>query len=118
MEPNQGYGQNGMPPHPAVNGYSIASLVLGICAVVLSCCCTYLAVVLGALAIGFALLFRSGNSALNGKSMAGLILGIVGLVFAIFSIIASRLLAPTTAEMEAFLQEYMKLLESTATYLN
>ncbi len=116
MDSNQWNEQNGMPPRGAVNGYSIAALVLGICSVVLSCCCNYLAVVLGALAIGFALLYRNGNRMHNGKSMTGFILGIVGLAFAIFAIIALRVLVPTTEELEAFLREYAKLLEG-ATYL-
>ncbi len=103
-------------PPPAANGYSIASMVLGICAVVFSCCCTYLAVVLGALAIGFALLHRSGGRGFNGMSMTGFICGIVGLVFAILGIVLSKVFEEA---IHAYLDEYLKLLEegSAVAYL-
>ncbi len=96
-------------------GYSIASLVLGICAIVFGCCCTYLGIILGALAIGFSILYRSGSGAFDGKSMAGLICGIVGVVFAVISIIISQVFAEAYQQI---LDEYMKLLnmEGTVTY--
>ncbi len=68
-------------------GYAIASLVLGICATICSCCiyyisipCSLAGIVLGALAVRQ----EEGNG--KGLAIAGLVLSAVSLIFAFISI--------------------------------
>lgn len=65
---------------------SIASMVMGILGLVMSCC-IYPAIIFGSLAIIFALLSRGGEMTMNGYAKAGMILGIIGIVFGIIFII-------------------------------
>ncbi len=65
---------------------AIASLVLGIAGLVMSCC-IYPAIIFGSLAIIFALLSRGGELTLSGYSKAGLILGIIGIVCGILFLV-------------------------------
>lgn len=58
---------------------AIASLVLGIAGLVMSCC-IYPAIIFGSLAIILALLSRGGEMTTNGYGKAGLILGIIGII--------------------------------------
>lgn len=82
----QGYGWPGMPMAPQ-NGNGIAAMVLGI----LSCClfCMYgvLSVVLGVLAVIFAIKGRHkaqrGEATNYGQAQAGLITGIIGIVIGV-----------------------------------
>ncbi|PKM95439.1 MAG: hypothetical protein CVU84_05065 [Firmicutes bacterium HGW-Firmicutes-1] len=83
------------PDTPVINkkGFGIASLVLGITAFFPGCCCTVVGmIILGALAIVFAILFLNANKDLTvGKGMAkaGFILGIIAIVLAIILTIIS-----------------------------
>lgn len=69
-------------------GMSVASLVLGILGLVMSCC-VYPAIIFGSLAIIFALLSRGGEMHTNSYARAGLILGIIaiacGILFLLYS---------------------------------
>lgn len=58
---------------------ALASLVMGIVGLVMSCC-IYPAIIFGSLAIIFALLSRGGELTTNGYGKAGLILGIIAIV--------------------------------------
>lgn len=69
-------------------GMAIASLVMGIIGLVMSCC-VYPAIIFGSLAIIFALLSRGGEMTTNGYAKAGLILGIIGIVCGILFLIYS-----------------------------
>lgn len=104
-----------MPPKPPKgkqrDGYAIASLVLGIVAMVLSCpccCCLYpVAGVCGVLAIVFSVLSIKQNGK-NGFAIAGLVLGIIALVIVIavsIAIIAS----PDTDESDPMTQDEMQM---------
>ncbi|PKM50548.1 MAG: hypothetical protein CVV02_10605 [Firmicutes bacterium HGW-Firmicutes-7] len=74
---------------PLINnkGFGIASLVLGITAFFPGCCCTQIGmIILGILAIVFAILFLNANKDITvgkGLAKAGLILGIIAIVLAI-----------------------------------
>lgn len=70
-------------------GMATASLVLGILGLLFFCCCTYLGIILGALAIIFACVSRSQAGYFRGLAMAGLILGIIATLISIVAIIAS-----------------------------
>lgn len=63
-------------------GMAVASLVMGIIGIVLSCC-IYPAFVFGSLSIIFALLSRGGDRKTSGYGRIGLILGSVALVLGV-----------------------------------
>ena len=65
---------------------AITSLVMGILSLV-TCCCGWIALVLGILGIIFAILYRGGDSMCS-QAKAGLILSIIGVSIAILVIIA------------------------------
>lgn len=71
-------------------GMSVASLIMGIFGLIMSCC-IYPAMIFGSLAIIFALLSRGGEMHTNSYAKAGLILGaiaiICGILFFIYSIL-------------------------------
>lgn len=71
-------------------GMSVASLIMGILGLVMSCC-IYPPIIFGSLAIIFALLSRGGEMHMNSYAKAGLILGIIaiicGILFLIYSIL-------------------------------
>ena len=68
------------------NGMAITSLVMGILSLV-TCCCGWIALVLGILGIIFAILSR-GEDSMCSQAKAGLILSIIGVSIAILVIIA------------------------------
>ena len=111
------------------NGFAIASLVLGIVAVLCCCCCCCssglgLAVmgVCAILAIEFAFLSKKNSDGkLSGLAIAGLVLGIVAIVIllcALVAIIGSYSLIDTMPEEEmlAFLEENFKPMLDEETY--
>lgn len=71
-------------------GMAVASLIMGILGLVMSCC-IYPPIIFGSLAIIFALLSRGGEMHMNSYAKAGLILGILaiicGILFLIYSIL-------------------------------
>lgn len=88
-ENNGGQGQRRpeiTPPLPGEkNNMALASLVLGILSLV-TCCCSCLAVVLGALGIIFAFLSKEDRPMCS-QAKAGLILSCVGVGLAIVTVI-------------------------------
>lgn len=60
------------------DGFSIASLVLGIISI-LTCCCCLLGLIFGVLGLVFALIAKKGR-AWDGMKIAGLICSIIGLI--------------------------------------
>ena len=89
---------------PKTIAWSVASLVVGILSVV-CCCFGWSGLVLGALAIVFAILSRRDLGYFDGLSIAGLVLGIFGAIFGI-AMIVSTFLIP-----EEFWEEYKKQLD-------
>lgn len=78
------YGEAAVEPlKPQKKGFAIASLVLGITSIIPGCCCSWIGVILGILAIVFAILFLNANKGAlvsKGMAIAGLILGAVGIL--------------------------------------
>ncbi len=69
-------------------GLAVTSMVLGIVALVLSCCVPYVPVILALIAVilgGVSLAKKKGG---KGMAIAGLVCGIIGLIPAIFYIAA------------------------------
>ena len=92
-------------------GMSVASMVMGILGIVMSCC-VYPVIICGSLAIIFALLSRGGEMSMNSYARAGMILGIVGLVFGIALLLYSLYtLMIEFGGIEGYLGHMEKLLE-------
>lgn len=68
---------------PQGKGKAIAALVLGIVAVVFSCCCTYVGIICGVLAVIFGILEIKKNGEGKGMAIAGTICGGIGAVVGI-----------------------------------
>ena len=64
-------------------GLAIASMVLGIVALVLSCCLYYVSIPCGILSIIFAAVSIRGNKAGKGMAIAGLVCSIISLIPAV-----------------------------------
>ena len=84
---NEMNGTNQMPD-PRFRGLSIASMVCGICSLVL-CCTGLLSIPAGALGILFALLTRKKGQRMNSMCVAGIWLSCVGLALGIFITVSS-----------------------------
>ena len=84
--PGQGGPMMGGPMAAPRNGFGIAALVLGILAIVL-CWTVYGGIILGILAIIFAVLgmrrAKRGEATNRGMAISGLVTGIIGLVIAV-----------------------------------
>ena len=92
-------------------GMSLASMVMGILGLVMSCC-VYPVIVFGSLAIIFALLSRGGEMSMNSYARAGMILGIVGLVFGIALLLYSLYtLMIEFGGIEGYMEHIEELLE-------
>lgn len=91
---------------PRSRGWSVASLVLGILSV-LCCCITYGGLIMGVLAIVFAVISRRNLGYFDGMAIAGLVVGIIGTVFGI-SIVISDLYLTANPDL---LESYYKYLE-------
>ena len=74
---------------PKYRGLSIASMVCGICSLVL-CCTGLLSIPAGALGILFALLTRKRGQRMNNMCVAGIWLSCVGLALGIFITVSIR----------------------------
>lgn len=91
---------------------AIASMILGIVALV-TCCCIYSAMICGALGIILALLSRGGNDALEAQETAGLILSSIGLVLSVAIYIGIFVVTLRQyGGIDGFLQEYMRLYDA------
>lgn len=90
-------------------GWSVASMVCGILSVI-CCCLGYAGLVLGVLAIVFAVISRKNLGYFDGMAIAGLVLGIIGLVLGVALIVASYAIDPAIYEeyLEEFWAEYEK----------
>ncbi len=88
QEQNNEMNGNNQMPDPRFRGFSIASMVCGICSLVL-CCTGLLSIPVGALGILFALLTRKRGQRMNNMCVAGIWLSCVGLALGIFITISS-----------------------------
>ena len=92
---------------------AIASMVMGIAGLVMSCC-IYPAIIFGSLAIILGLLSRGGEMTTNGYGKAGLILGIISIVCGIlFLIYGLYILFVQFGGMEGYLEYIEDLMENS-----
>ena len=66
------------PSSKKADGLAIASLVCGIIAVVMICCCTYLGVILGIIAIVLGAMSKDEYGNKSTMAKVGIVLGILG----------------------------------------
>lgn len=91
---------------------ALASMVLGIIAIVTSGC-IYLAIVCGSLSIILALLSRGGRTELCTQAKAGLICGIVGFILTIFIYtISFAFIMRQYGGIDGLMQEYMDIYDA------
>lgn len=80
------------PPQPVkkTNGMAIASMICGIVSLLITCtCCGWsLSIILGILAVVFAIVSRKADDRMSGMAIAGLICGILGLLLGVLIMIA------------------------------
>lgn len=87
---NNEMNQNMPQEDPRYRGLSIASMVCGICSLVM-CCTGILSIPAGALGILFALLTRKSGQRMNTMCVAGIWLSCVGLALGIFITVSSMI---------------------------
>lgn len=95
---------------PRSRGWSVASLVIGILSV-LCCCITYGGLIMGVLAIVFAVISRRNLGYFDGMAIAGLVLGIIGTVFGVMTVAFEFYLNANPDLLESY-REYLESLES------
>lgn len=92
-------------------GMAVASLILGITGVVLSCC-VYPGIIFGSLAVILALLSRGGEKNVTGYATAGLVLGIIGIAAGICMFVYSLVtLYVTFGGWDAYINEIYRAIE-------
>ena len=98
---------NGSTPTPdGPKGKAIASMVCGICAVVLGCCISsWLGLILGIVAIVLGALVIKNNEAGRGFAIAGLVCGIVGAAFGILGVILTLIIGESLKEWAEALKD-------------
>ena len=67
------------------NSMALASMILGILSIVLSCCC-FLGMILGSISIFLGALSR-GDGKMNGQATAGLVTGMIGIILSIGALV-------------------------------
>ncbi len=87
---NNEMNQNMPQENPRYRGLSIASMVCGICSLVM-CCTGILSISTGALGILFALLTRKSGQRMNTMCVTGIWLSCVGLALGIFITVSSMI---------------------------
>lgn len=90
-------------------GMAMASVILGVAALLTSCC-IYVALPCGALGIILALLSRGGHMTMSSQAKLGLILSAVGLALTILIIVVSFVFVFSYyGGMDGLMQEYMNI---------
>ncbi len=95
---------------PRSRGWSVASLVIGILSV-LCCCVVYGGLVMGLLAIVFAVISRRNLGYFDGMAIAGLVVGIIGTVFGVSIVIWDIYLTANPDALDS-LYEYLESMEA------
>jgi len=82
-----GYQQPSSPEPKKTDTLAIVSLILGIAAIVLGCCITYLGIALGVGGIVCSVMSKKKQK--SGLATAGMVCSIIGIVFAVIWIVGS-----------------------------
>ena len=111
FEQNSQYGAQASASiqQPAkTNGFTVASLVLGIISILCVCCCSCLFPVTAVLSIVFAVVSKKGER-MKGMALGGMVCSIIALVILVFSVVFLMLNPDIVAELE---QAFMEGLEA------
>lgn len=101
------------PPVKPANGFAIASLILGIMAI-LTLCTVYLPFLCGSLSIIFALLSKGSDKTMHSMANSGIITSVIALaITAIMFIFAFSMLASNHEFQQEFKQTYEEQYEDT-----
>lgn len=100
MDYNNQYQSGNLPypPRQKANGFAVASLVMGILAMI-TLCTIYLPIVLGSLSIIFAILSKGSQKKMPGMSQAGIIVSASGIVLSIVTIAATVFILLTNPDI-------------------
>lgn len=95
--PNHQHQDMGFPPtQPEENVMPLLSMIFGISAIVVGCCCTYLGIGLGIAAIVLAVVCKNKNIDYNrGFRITGFVTGIIGTITSTINMIAGIVLGVT-----------------------
>jgi len=103
---NNSYQQPVPPEGPQKNDtLAIVSLILGIAAILMGCCITYLGIALGIGGIICSVMSKKKRK--SGMATAGLVCSIIGIVFAVIWIVGSVAIMAWLAAAGIDLSEYM-----------
>lgn len=109
--PPNNYGQNPPPgsygPGPESNSFSTAAMILGIVSLV-SSCCLYISIPVGAIGIILALLSKGGSSRMNSRSKTGLGISIAGICISFVMIIAVLVSDTYLGNTQKLYQDYLE----------
>ncbi len=83
---NQSQNSYNDPAGRSINGFAIASLIIGIASIIL-CCFGIFSLPLGSLGILFAILSRRKGKGMPGMSIGGICTSIIGMIFGILVLI-------------------------------
>ena len=91
------------------HGWSLAAMICGVISVI--CCSGYVGIILGTLAIVFAIVSRRNLGYFDSMTIAGLVLGIIGFVLGIAVLIA--IYSMDEEQLEDFLKKLLEDYEQT-----
>lgn len=102
---NNSYEQPSSPQPQKTDALAIVSLVLGIAAILLGCCVTYLGIALGIGGIVCAVMSKKKQK--SGLATAGMVCSIIGIVFALIWIIGAAAIMGWLAASGIDISSYM-----------
>lgn len=109
--PPNNYGQNPPPgnygPGPESNSFSTAAMILGIVSLV-SSCCLYISIPVGAVGIILALLSKGSSSKMDSRSKTGLGISIAGICISFVMIIAVLVSDTYLGSTQKLYQDYLE----------
>ena len=113
-DPNMAYGapagdpnmMYGAPQQPEKKTKEVLALVFGICAIVFSCCCTYLSIALGIAGVILAIMSKNEKGRFTGMAMAGMICSIIGAAISIICIILVLVGVIDTSWVNDLMEQY------------
>ncbi len=115
-QPGQNYtggSYNAAPPppeHKPTNGMAIGSLICGILSLI-CCCCGWMSVILGIVAIILGVLSKKGEGKMSGMALGGVICGAVGAGLALISAILSIAMSGVVGDLGYYMEDFMYGLE-------
>ena len=87
QQPYQQYDPMGGQQPQGSKGMSVAAMVLGIVAIVGACCCTYVGIICGIIAVVLGIISKKQHREGEQMALAGIICGAVGFVIGLVTVI-------------------------------